>query len=142
MNKVATTYWDNTGTAAAAVFIPGASKRPRLSRTRSAVPKRKAAAAAKMVRREKTSSQWLVFTVIVVLSSMICLTANLRAYGELNEEMKQHQFLNQEVEQLTTENLVLQEEIQQIKTDSTVIEREARKLGMSRPNEKVLVPAN
>jgi cell division protein FtsB len=43
---------------------------------------------------------------------------------------------------LTNENLVLQEEIHNLKTDSAVIEREARKLGMSRPGEKILVPAN
>ncbi len=73
---------------------------------------------------------------------MICLTVNLRAYGELSAEIDQHQILNAEVNQLTVENSTLQEEIKQIKTDSSMIEREARRLGMSRPNEKVLVPAN
>ena len=84
----------------------------------------------------------MVFTVIVALSSMICLTVNLRAYSELREEIEQHRLLNAEVDQLTNENLALQKEIQSIKTDSATIEQEARKLGMSRPNEKILVPAN
>ncbi|HEX8251227.1 MAG TPA: septum formation initiator family protein [Pyrinomonadaceae bacterium] len=93
------------------------------------------------VKREKANS-WLGFAVVVALSSMICLTVNLRAYSELSAEINQHQILNTEVNQLTTENSALQDEIQQIKTDKTMIEREARRLGMSRPNEKVLVPAN
>ena len=131
MSKVAATYWDNAAAAAAAdaVFIPAAKNSRNKTRVRN-------------VKREKASSQWLVFTVVVALSSMICLTVNLRAYGELSQEIEQYQLLNAEVEGLTNENSALREEIQQIKTDSSRIEREARKLGMSRPNEKVLVPAN
>jgi cell division protein FtsB len=109
------------------VFIPAKNARPR-TRPQSA-------------KREKANS-WLGFAVVVALSSMICLTVNLRAYSELSAEIDQHQVLNTNVNQLTTENSVLQDEIQQIKTDKTMIEREARRLGMSRPNEKVLVPAN
>ena len=120
MSKVATTYWDNSN----AVFIPAKNARTR-TRPQSA-------------KREKANS-WLGFAIVVALSSMICLTVNLRAYGELSAEIQQHQILNTEVNQLTTENSALQEEIQQIKTDKAMIEREARRLGMSRPNDKVLV---
>jgi Septum formation initiator len=128
LSKVATTYWDNSK----AVLMPERAARTKpQARTRS-----------KALKREKTSSHWLVFTVIVALSSMICLTVNLRAYSELREEIEQHRLLNAEVDQLTNENLALQKEIQSIKTDSATIEQEARKLGMSRPNEKILVPAN
>ena len=123
MSKVATTYWDNSN----AVFIPAKNSRARSRR--------------QTVKREKANS-WLGFTIVVVLSSMICLTVNLRAYSELHAEVDQHQILNTEVNQLTTENSTLEEEIQQIKTDKTMIEREARRLGMSRPNEKVLVVNN
>jgi cell division protein FtsB len=109
------------------VFIPAKNSRAR-SRTQ-------------FVKREKANS-WLGFAIVVALSSMICLTVNLRAYSELSAEIDQHHVLNAEVNQLTTENSALQDEIQQIKTDKAMIEREARRLGMSRPNEKVLVPAN
>ena len=126
MSKVATTYWDNSNT----VFIPAKNTRTRTRNT-----------AQSAARREKTNS-WFGFAVVVAVSSMICLTVNLRAYSELNTEINQHQTLSAEVNQLTLENSALQEEIQQIKTDSSMIEREARRLGMSRPNEKVLVPAN
>jgi cell division protein FtsB len=120
LSKVATTYWDNSN----AVFIPAKNARTR-TRPQSA-------------KREKANS-WLGFAIVVALSSMICLTVNFRAYGELSAEIQQHQVLNSEVNQLTIENSALQEEIQQIKTDKTVIEREAYRLGMSRPNDKVLV---
>ena len=130
MSKAAATYWDDSTTGGA--FIPAATA-AKNSRNKTR---------ARNVKREKTSSQWLVFTVIVALSSMICLTVNFRAYSEWRDEVRQHQLLNTEVDRLTNENLALQEEIQSIKTDAAAIETEARKLGMSRPNEKVLVPAN
>ncbi len=93
-------------------------------------------------KRESATPQWFVFTVVVSITFMLCLTINLRAYTELNAEAGLNQKLSVEVDQLTNENLVLQEEIHILKTDSNSIEREARKLGMSRPGEKILVPAN
>jgi cell division protein FtsB len=93
-------------------------------------------------KRESATPQWFVFTVIVSLTFMLCLTINLRAFTEVRGEVEQNQKLSAEVDQLTNENLALQEEIHTLKTDSNAIEREARKLGMSRSNEKILVPAN
>jgi cell division protein FtsL len=120
LSKVATTYWDNSN----AVFIPAKNSRARV-RTQT-------------VKREKANS-WLGFAVVVALSSMICLTVNLRAYSELNAEINQHQVLNTEVNQLTIENSTLADEIEQIKNDKTRIALEARRLGMSLPDEKVLL---
>jgi cell division protein FtsB len=71
---------------------------------------------------------------------MLCLAINFRAFSEMRTQSAQHQQLNTEIETLTNGNLVLQEEIQDLKSDSRTIEREARKIGMSRPNEKILVP--
>ena len=76
------------------------------------------------------------------MTFMLCLTINFRAFSELRGEFQENQQLNTDVDQLTNQNLALQEEIHNLKTDSTVIEREARKLGMSRPGEKIFVPAN
>ncbi len=93
-------------------------------------------------RRSGESSLWLTFVIVLLLSLMVCLTVNLRASNELNEESKRHQVLSDQVKRLQEENKKLQEEIQKLKTDPVAIEREARKLGMSLPNEKVLVSAN
>lgn len=71
---------------------------------------------------------------------MLCLAINFRAFSDLRLEVAKYQELNTEIQTLTSGNLVLREEIQNLKTDERTIEREARKIGMSRPNEKILVP--
>jgi cell division protein FtsB len=123
LSKVAATYWDNN------ISLPRASNR---SKPRAQMKS----------KRESSTPQWFVFTVVVSITFMLCLAVNMRAFAELNEEIEVNQKLTIEVDQLTNENLVLQEEIHNLKTDSNLIEREARKLGMSRPEEKVFVPAN
>ncbi|MEZ5425003.1 MAG: septum formation initiator family protein [Pyrinomonadaceae bacterium] len=98
---------------------------------------------AKLEKRQtSTTPQWFVFAVIVSITFMVCIAINLRAFSELRAEMTQHETLTTEIEQLTTENELLQKEVKGLKTDSRIIEREARKIGMSRPNEKILVPVN
>ncbi len=93
-------------------------------------------------RAETTVPQWFVFAIITSVAFMICLAINLRAYTEVSAEMQQNQVLSVQLEQLSGENLAIQEEIHRLKTDPRTVEREARKIGMSRPNEKVLVPVN
>lgn len=122
MNKVATTYWDNLTTVT--------------------MPKKKR---QKTVSRSKTNSktpQWFIFTVTVSITFMLCLAINFRAFSDLRSESAENSQLNTNIETLTNENLLLQEEIQNLKHDPRTIEREARKMGMSRPNEKILVPMN
>ena len=58
----------------------------------------------------------------------------------MREQVNENTSLNEEIERLTTENVVLQQEIKNLKHDPKTIAREARKIGMSRPNEKILVP--
>ncbi len=98
---------------------------------------------SKTVSRKQSSSktpQWFIFTVIVLITFMLCLAINFRAFSDLRSETGENQQLNTEMQNLTNKNLLLQEEIQNLKHDPRTIEREARKLGMSRPNEKILVP--
>ncbi len=120
MNKVAVTYWDNSHTISMPV-------EPRAKRAKA---------------QTKTTPQWLVFAVIASITCMLCMAINLRAFSEMSVELEQNEHLSLAVEQLTTENLGLQSEVHNLKTDSRAVEREARKIGMSRPNEKVLVPVN
>ncbi len=117
MNKVAITYWNN----------------PQTIRT-SAVSRLKTAK-----RGENVTPQWFVFAIIASMTLMLCMAINLRAYSAMNVEAEQNERLGVNIEQLTNENLAIQEEIHDLKTDARAIEREARKIGMSRPNEKILV---
>ena len=120
MNKVAITYWDNTHTI-----------------TMPAQPRAKTAQA-----KTNAAPQWLIFPVIAAITFMLCMAINLRAFTEMSVELDQNERLSLAVEQLSTENLGLQTEVHNLKNDSHAVEREARKIGMSRPNEKVLVPVN
>ncbi len=127
MSKVVATYWDNSHTV---WTKPQTVLMPRDTRAKT------------LGNAERTAPQWLVFAVIASLTCMLCVTINFRAFSELSQETSQNQTLTSQTEILTTENLSLQEEIHSLKSDSRAIEREARKIGMSRPNEKILVSAN
>ncbi len=97
----------------------------------------------KTLSRSKANNKtpdWFIFTITVLITFMLCLAINFRAFSDLRSESAEYQQLNANIETLTTENLLLQEEIQNLKHDPRTIEREARKIGMSRSNEKILVP--
>ncbi len=90
--------------------------------------------------RARRTPQWFIFTVAVSITFMLCLAINFRAFSEMRQQSLESSELTTEIEELTTNNLDLQEEIQDLKSDAQTIAREARKIGMSRSNEKVLVP--
>ena len=121
MNKVAITYWDNSHT----ISMPAREPRAKRAKTQT-----------------NATPQWFVFTVIAAMTFMLCMAINLRAFSEMSAELEQNEHLSLAVEQLSNENIGLQTEVHGLKNDSHAVEREARKIGMSRPNEKVLVPVN
>ena len=120
MSKVVATYWNNSQ----AISMPARNRMKTARRTESSTP------------------HWFLFVVVVSITFMLCMAINFRAYSEMNAEATQNTQLNTELEKLSGENIALQEEVYNLKNDSRAIEREARKIGMSRPNEKILVPAN
>ena len=120
MNKVAVTYWDNPRTISMPV-----NARANIAKAQT-----------------KTTPQWFVFAVIAAMTLMLCTAINLRAFSEMSAEVEQHERLSLAVGQLTDENIGLQTEVHSLKTDKSAVEREARKIGLSRPSEKVLVPVN
>ncbi len=120
MNKVATTYWNNG-------YAVSNAKR---QRTKSAKLK------------ANGTPRWFAFTIIVSISFMLCMAINFRAFSDMRQELQQNEQYNIQVENLTTENLAIQQETHKIKSDERTIGYEARKIGLSRPNEKFLVPSN
>jgi cell division protein FtsB len=78
----------------------------------------------------------------VAVTFLVCTAINLRSFSELREETVHNKSLDAEINRLTEENLALQEQIHDLKNDPATIEREARKLGMGRVGEKVLVSMN
>ena len=90
-------------------------------------------------RKKNKTPQWFGFTVVVLITFMVCLAINFRAFAEMRRQNTEHSVLNAEIDKLKSTNVSLQEEIQNLKSDDDTIAREARKIGMSRSNEKVLV---
>lgn len=84
--------------------------------------------------------QRFVFTIIVLIIFTLCLAINFRAFSEMRQQSIENNKLNAEIDKLTDESTVLRGEIWNLKNDPFTIEREARKIGMSRPDEKILVP--
>ncbi|MFV0389289.1 MAG: FtsB family cell division protein [Pyrinomonadaceae bacterium] len=93
-------------------------------------------------KKKNATPQWFSFTVIVLITFLLCLAINFRAFSELRNESSENGNLTVEIENLKTKNSELRNEIKDLKNDPNKIAREARKLGMSRPNEKILVPIN
>lgn len=119
MSKVVNTYWDNGRTVSGS----GSQRQARSAR-----------------RPGRLMPRWFVVGISIMLSSLIVITLNFRAWTNAQHEYQLNQQLNTEIEQLTTQNSSMQEEIKRLQTDPKTIEREARKLGMGRPNDQVFVP--
>ena len=92
--------------------------------------------------RKRIVPRWVPILAACSLVVMIIVTINFRAFSELKQEEQHNIDLNNQVQEMTTENLTLQEEIHYLKNDSGTIEREAKKFGLTRPKgAKSPVPA-
>jgi len=98
--------------------------------------------ATKSKSKPSSTPAWFPFAITIAFFSFLCLVVNIRAFREYNTSKVENERLASDFENASRENSSLKEEISDLKSDSGTIEREARKIGMSRPNEKVLVPTN
>jgi cell division protein FtsB len=126
LSKAANTYWDNGRAGKGKNSRHGASS----------------ARTANYAARAQTNFMPKLFVLVipVLLSALIVLTLNVRAWTNVQTEYQTNQKLGADIEQLTNENQTLQDEVNRLQYDPKMIEREARKLGMGRPSEKVFVP--
>lgn len=84
--------------------------------------------------------RWVQFAAVLLLTFMITLTINYRAFTEYSSEKGHHTELNDSVQDLTDENIALQEQIHSLKTDPKSVKREAGKYGLKPNEEKVSKP--
>ena len=79
---------------------------------------------------------------MAVLTLMLCLTINYRAFSELSGESAENRTLEQRIQSVTTNNLSLQEQIHYLKNDPETVARESRKFGFRRAakDKEVLPP--
>ena len=107
-------------------------------------PRRNGQAPRLPKKSRRNFPRWVPYGATILLTAVLCLTINFRAFTELTREVEQNENLQTQIENITSENLNLQEEIYYLQNDSNVIEREARKFGYRRPEKekKVPVPAD
>lgn len=84
--------------------------------------------------------RWMQFAALLLLTFMITLTINYRAFTEYIAENEINTQLNESVQDITDENIALQEQIHSLKTDPRSIKREADKYGLKPNEEKVSKP--
>ena len=116
------------------------SDNPRRSISRSRSRKSKRSKDTGLISLFADRKKWMPVAAAGLLTILICLTVNFRAFTEYRRESAENEQLNNQVQTLTTENIALQEEIHSLKSDPQTLEREAKKFGYERPKEKIPVP--
>lgn len=100
-------------------------------------PRRRSDRAVKQTKvRKRFVPRWVPYGATALLTFVLCLSINFRAFTELSREVQQNENLNTEIDKVTSENLNLQEEIYYLENDTSVIEREAKKFGIRRQNKE------
>ncbi|MGD9590088.1 MAG: hypothetical protein AB7Q37_18405 [Pyrinomonadaceae bacterium] len=95
----------------------------------------------KQAKNEKRRP-WAGMLIAGVLTLLLCLTINFRAFSELNKESHDNDALKKQIEAVTQENLSIQEEIHYLKNDPATVGREVKRFGLKLPKKNVSVPAD
>jgi cell division protein FtsB len=95
---------------------------------------------AEVRRRGGIIPSWVLFGMIVLAGTGLCVTVNIRTHTQKQVASDQYQSLQSAVGSLQQGNEVLRTELQRLQTDTRAIESAARsQLNMARPNE-IVVP--
>ena len=90
-------------------------------------------------RRGGIIPSWVLFGMILLAISAVCITVNMRTRAKAQFAAGQLSSIEAEVESLRTVNQTLKAEVQKLKTDPRTIELAARsRLNMVRNNEYVV----
>jgi cell division protein FtsB len=90
-------------------------------------------------RRGGIIPSWVLFGMILLAISAVCITVNMRTRAKAHFAAGQLSTIEAEVESLRTVNQTLKAEVQKLKTDPRTIELAARsRLNMVRSNEYVV----
>lgn len=90
-------------------------------------------------RRGGIIPSWVVFGMILLAISAVCVTVNMRTHARLQVASQQLSTIQTDVEALRNVNQALKTEVQRLRTDPRAIEIAARaRLNMVRSNEFVI----
>ena len=136
MSRVANTYWVDERIRAQRVS-PRANTTTMQELTVELVGSR-----AEVRRRGGIVPSWVLFGMVLLAISAVCVTVNMRTRAKAQVAAGQLSSIESEVQTLRSLNQTLKSQVDKLKTDSRTIEIAARsKLNMVRSNEYV-VPEN
>jgi len=95
---------------------------------------------AEVRRRGGIIPSWVLFGMIILAGTGLCVTVNIRTYTQKQVASDQYQNLQSAVGSLQLSNEALRTDLQRLQTDAKAIESAARsQLNMARANE-IVVP--
>jgi cell division protein FtsB len=90
-------------------------------------------------RRGGIIPSWVVFGIIILATSALCLSVMIRSVAEAGSAATTYEKMSSDVQKLREVNTNLEQEVRRLNTDSRAIETAARlRLNMVRANEIVL----
>ena len=136
MSKVANTYWVDERIRSQRVL-------PRRTNASLASVQQISAeiigSRAEVRRRGGIIPSWVVFGMILLAISAVCVTVNMRTRAKFQVAQQQFSVMQTDVETLRTINQSLKAEVEQLRNDPRAIETAARaNLNMVRSNEYVV----
>lgn len=143
MNKAANTFWTDARLAAqrpsarALTLAPTVSEMPR---DMPAVASSSAPTRAEVRRRGSLIPSWVVFSMIILATFALCVSATMRTHAEMRSAAQRHEQMSTDVEVLRKNNETIKREVERLRTDRHTIEDAARtRLNMVRADE-IVVP--
>lgn len=136
MSKVANTYWVDERIRSQRVL-------PRHTNASLASVQQISAeiigSRAEVRRRGGIIPSWVVFGMILLATSAVCVTVNMRTRAKFQVAQQQFSVMQSDVETLRTINQSLKADVEQLRNDPRAIESAARaNLNMVRSNEYVI----
>jgi cell division protein FtsB len=143
LNKAANTYWTDARLSAqrpvarALTLDANASD---LSRILPANAQAVAPSRAGVRRRGSLVPSWVVFTMIILATFALCVTATMRTHAGMRSAEQKYEQMSADVEHLRSTNESIKREVERLRTDKRAIEAAARtRLNMVRADE-IVVP--
>ena len=131
-SRVANTYWVDERIRAQRVS-------PRTTTAMQEMSVELIGSRSEVRRRGGIIPSWVLFGMILLAISAVCITVNMRTRAKAQFAAGQLSSIEAEVESLRTVNQTLKAEVQKLKTDPRTIELAARsRLNMVRSNEYVV----
>jgi len=132
VSRVANTYWVDERIRAQRVA-------PRTTAAMHEMSVELIGSRAEVRRRGGIIPSWVLFGMVLLATSAICLTVNMRTRAKAQLAAGQLSTMEAEVDSLRSINQTLKTEVQKLKTDPRTIELAARsRLNMVRSNEYVV----